>query len=144
VLATQKRGSISGRGTIRPVDWEEYASNALKSFAEATTAGELAQPRWLYLTFPNGWHYDVLRILDYLRDAGVTPDDRTTEALDILASKRDEDGRWPLEHSFPDELLVDLGEREDEPSRWITLKALRVLRWAEEAGRAPVSSAASS
>jgi len=73
----------------------------------------------------------------------VTPDDRTAEALDILASKRDADGRWPLEHSFPDELLVDLGEHEDEPSRWITLKALRVLRWAEEAGRAPVSSAAS-
>jgi hypothetical protein len=107
------------------------------------STGELAQPRWLYLAFPNGWHYDVLRILDYLRDAGVTPDDRTTEALDILASKRDTDGRWPLEHSFPDELLVDLGEHEDEPSRWITLKALRVLRWAEEAGRAPVSSVAS-
>jgi hypothetical protein len=107
------------------------------------STGELAQPRWLYLCFPNGWHYDVLRILDYLRDAGVTPDDRTAEALDILASKRDADGRWPLEHAFPDELLGDLGEREDEPSRWITLKALRVLRWAEEAGRAPVSSAAS-
>jgi hypothetical protein len=107
------------------------------------STGDLAQPRWLYLTFPNGWHYDVLRILDYLRDAAITPDDRTAEALDILASKRDAEGRWPLEHAFPDELLVDLGEREDEPSRWITLKALRVLRWAQEAGRTPVSSAAS-
>jgi hypothetical protein len=107
------------------------------------TTGELAQPRWLYLTFPNGWHYDVLRILDHLRDAGVTPDDRTAEALDILASKRDADGRWPLEHALHDELLVDLGEREGEPSRWITLKALRVLRWAEAAGRAPLSTAAS-
>ena len=107
------------------------------------STGEMAMPRWLYLAFPNGWHYDVLRILDYLRDAGVAPDERTAEALEILASKRDADGRWPLEHALHDELLVDLGEREDEPSRWITLKALRVLRWAEAAGRTPVTSSAS-
>ena len=107
------------------------------------STGELAMPRWLYLTFPNGWHYDVLRILDYLRDAGVTPDDRTAEALEILASKRETDGRWPLEHALHDELLVDLGERAGEPSRWITLKALRVLRRADAAGRAPASPGAS-
>jgi hypothetical protein len=99
------------------------------------STGELAQPRWLYLGFPNGWHYDPLRALDHLRDAGVTPDDRMAEAIGILESKRDADGKWLLEHAFHDELLVDLGEREDEPSRWITLKALRVLRWWEE-GRA--------
>ncbi|MGI8823804.1 MAG: hypothetical protein ACR2JP_10975 [Acidimicrobiia bacterium] len=107
------------------------------------STGEMASPRWLYLAFPNGWHYDLLRVLDYLRDAGVAPDDRTAEALEILASKRDADGRWPLEHAHHDELLVDLGEREGEPSRWITLRALRVLRWAEAAGRSPVPSAAS-
>ena len=94
------------------------------------STGELAQPRWLYLAFPNGWHYDVLRVLDYLRDAGVAPEDRMAEAIGILESKRSADGRWPIEHAFYDELGVDLGDREDEPSRWITLKALRVLRWA--------------
>ena len=97
--------------------------------------GELAQPRWLYLAFPNGWHYDVLRVLDYLRDAGATPDDRMAEAIGILESKRDAEGRWPLEHAHHDELLVDMGEREDEPSRWITLKAMRVLRWYDQARR---------
>jgi hypothetical protein len=54
-------------------------------------------------------------------------------------SKRTPDGRWPLKHALHDELLVDLGEREDQPSRWITLRALRVLRWAEMAGRGPAS-----
>lgn len=107
------------------------------------SSGELAMPRWRYLAFPNGWHYDVLRVLDHLRDAGVAPDERTAEALEILASKRDADGRWPLEHAHHDELLVDLDEREDEPSRWITLRSLRVLRWADAAGRAPVSRGAS-
>ncbi|MBA2633181.1 MAG: hypothetical protein H0U86_09325 [Chloroflexi bacterium] len=107
------------------------------------STGEMAMPRWLFLAFPNGWHYDVVRALDYLRDAGVVPDERTAEALEILASKRDADGRWILEHAHHDELLVDFGEREDEPSRWITLKALRVLRWAEAAGRSPAPSAVS-
>ena len=97
--------------------------------------GELAQPRWLYLAFPNSWHYDPLRALDYLRDAGVRPDERTAEAIGIVESKRDADGRWLLDHAHHDDLLVDFGEAEDQPSRWITLKALRVLRWAEGAGR---------
>jgi len=103
------------------------------------STGEMASPRWLYLAFPNGWHYDVLRALDHLRDAGVAPDERVAEAVGIVGSKRDADGRWPIEHAHHDELLVDLGEREGEPSRWITLRALRVLRWAEAAGRAPIS-----
>jgi hypothetical protein len=107
------------------------------------STGELACTRWLYLAFPNGWHYDVLRVLDYLRDAGVAPDDRMAEALDILESKRDADGRWHLEHAHHHELLVDFGEREDEPSRWITLRALRVLRWANGARPVGASSAAS-
>jgi hypothetical protein len=97
------------------------------------STGELAQPRWLYLAFPHSWHYDPLRALDYLRDAGVAPDERMAEAIGIIKSKRDADGRWPLDHAHHDELLVDLGEREDEPSRWITLRALRVLRWADGA-----------
>ena len=99
--------------------------------------GELGQRRWLYVAFPNGWHYDVLRVLDYLRDAGVAPDERTAEAVGIVESKRDADGRWVLDHAHHDELPVDLGEREDQPSRWITLRALRVLRWADRAAPVP-------
>jgi hypothetical protein len=89
---------------------------------------------WLRFSFPNGWHYDVLRGLDYLREAGVAPDERVAEAIGVVESKRDTDGLWPLEHIHHDELQVDLGEREGEPSRWITLRALRVLRWAGREG----------
>jgi hypothetical protein len=107
------------------------------------STGELAQPRWLYLAFPNGWHYDVLRALDHLRDAAVAPDERADEAIGITRSKRDTDGRWPLEHVHHDQLLVDLDGDEGEPSRWITLRALRVLRWADGAGRSAAASHAS-
>ena len=104
--------------------------------------GEIPEKRWLDLAFPNAWHYDVARVLDYLRSARPAPDDRMTEALDILESKRDADGRWPLDHAYHPRLLVDLGESEGQPSRWITLRALRVLRWAEGAGLSRASSSA--
>ncbi|HYM82889.1 MAG TPA: hypothetical protein VEY67_01900 [Candidatus Dormibacteraeota bacterium] len=93
--------------------------------------GGIGQRRWLELGFPYSWNYDILRALDHLRSSGRQPDERMREALDIVESKRDETGRWPREVAYHERLMVDLGERVGEPSRWITLRALRVLRWAE-------------
>jgi hypothetical protein len=92
--------------------------------------GEIGQKRWLYIGFPNKWLYDVARVLDYFRVARPEPDERMSEALDILESKRDASGRWPLDHAYHDVSLVDFGQVEGEPSRWITLRGLRVMRWA--------------
>jgi hypothetical protein len=105
--------------------------------------GEIPQKRWLYIGFPNAWFYDVARVLDYFRMARPQPDERMTEALDILESKRDETGRWPLDHAYHDASLVDFGEAEGQPSRWITLRALRILRWAGRLERTAAPSAAS-
>jgi hypothetical protein len=96
---------------------------------------EIPQRRWLAIGFPNAWFYDLARVLDYFRRARPAPDDRMSEALGILASKRDASGRWPLDHQYADARIVDFGDAPGEPSRWITLRALRVLRWAEHAGR---------
>ncbi|MGE0434572.1 MAG: hypothetical protein AB7S36_20100 [Planctomycetota bacterium] len=79
--------------------------------------------------FPTWWHYDVLRALDYLRDAGAVPDARMADAVALVASKRDSDGRWRLEARYDGDDLVDLDEHVGEPSRWTTLRALRVLDW---------------
>jgi hypothetical protein len=84
---------------------------------------------WTHFAFPTWWHYDVLRGLDYLRGAGVTPDERVAEAIALVASKRDGDGRWPLETRYPGVMPVETDEGEGRPSRWNTLRALRVLRW---------------
>jgi hypothetical protein len=105
--------------------------------------GEIPQKRWLYVGFPNAWFYDVVRVLDYFRAARPGPDERMAEALEIVESKRDANGRWPLDHAYHDASLVDFGEAEGEPSRWITLRALRVLRWADRAGRPAAASHAS-
>jgi len=81
------------------------------------------------LAFPTWWHYDVLRGLEYLRRAGVTPDERVAEAIELVASKRGGDGRWLLETRHPGVMPVGIDEGEGRPSRWITLRALRVLDW---------------
>jgi hypothetical protein len=84
---------------------------------------------WARFAFPTWWHYDVLRGLEYLRSAGVTPDERVAEAIELVASKRDGDGRWTLETRHPGVMPVEIDEGEGRPSRWSTLRALRVLNW---------------
>lgn len=91
--------------------------------------GQIPQSRWLSAGFPYSWNYDVVRVLDYFRHARPAPDERMSEALDVVGSKRDEDGRWPLDVAYHENMQVDLGEAEGQPSRWITLRALRILRW---------------
>lgn len=91
--------------------------------------GAVIDPAWAELSFPTGYHYDALRGLDYLRSAGATPDARMAEAVDLVASKRGADGRWPLENVHPDQLDAEPGTVEGQPSRWNTLRALRVLDW---------------
>ena len=84
---------------------------------------------WTLFAFPTWWHYDVLRGLEYMRSAGVVPDERVTEAINLVASKRDGDGRWPIETQYPGVMPVEIDEGEGQPSRWNTLRALRVLNW---------------
>jgi hypothetical protein len=93
------------------------------------TTGEIVDPDWMRFSFPNWWHYDVLRGLEYLRRAGATPDERLTEAIALVESKRDDSGRWPLENQHPGTMAVEVDEGEGQPSRWNTLRALRVLDW---------------
>lgn len=86
-------------------------------------------PDWTRLAFPTWWHYDILRGLDYFRHAGAPPDGRMTEAIGLIESKRDADGRWPLERQYPGEMPLQIDQGEGGPSRWNTLRALRVLGW---------------
>jgi len=101
-----------------------------KSTQEVIEVDRKSGATWLQFAFPTWWHYDVLRGLDYLRRAGVTPDDRTTEAVDLVRAKRTRDSRWRLETVHEGRHLVELDASVGHPSRWNTLRALRVLDWA--------------
>src|SRR5919198_263241 len=75
-------------------------------FRRRSTGGAIERDRkggaaWTRFAFPTWWHYDVLRGLEYLRAAGVAPDERVAEAIELVVSKRDADGRWPLEVRYP-------------------------------------------
>ena len=100
-----------------------------RSTGEVIERDRKGDAAWTRFAFPTWWHYDVLRGLAYLDSAGVTPDERVAEAIELVASKRDGDGRWPLETRYPGVMPVEIDEGEGQPSRWNTLRALRVLDW---------------
>jgi hypothetical protein len=99
--------------------------------------GEPADPQFLQLLHPNRWRYDILRALDYFRDAatltGDAPDPRLGEAIEQLRSKRQPDGKWRLDWRPAGRVWFEIDDEAGQPSRWITLRALRVLRWWESA-----------
>lgn len=105
-----------------------------RSTGEAIERDRKGGASWACFAFPTWWHYDALRGLEYLRSAGVAPDERLAEAIELVASKRGGDGRWPLETQYPGAMPVDMDEAEGQPSRWNTLRALRVLDWFADRG----------
>jgi len=118
---------------------EEYI---LKRFLfRRHSTGEVASPAFLKFAFPPRYHYDVLRALDYLRDAGAQPDARIADAVHVIESSQQPDGRWLLDAAHDEALAFPFGESVGEPSGWNTLRALRVLRWYERRRLEPTSPA---
>ncbi|HEY3925902.1 MAG TPA: squalene cyclase [Acidothermaceae bacterium] len=109
---------------------EEYLLER-KLFRRLST-GEVIDPDWLDFSFPTRWHYDVLRGLEYFWDVGGVPDPRLDEAMDLLRSKQQPDGAWFLENTHPGKVWFALEDVDGRPSRWNTLRALRVLRWYDQ------------
>ncbi|WP_285113673.1 hypothetical protein [Leifsonia sp. fls2-241-R2A-40a] len=93
------------------------------------STGELINEGWLSFSFPTYWRYDVLRGLEHLRASGLPYDDRVAEAVEVVRRQQLPDGRWTLSSPLPGRPAVEF-ETVGEPSRWNTLRALRVLDWA--------------
>jgi hypothetical protein len=108
---------------------EEYLLER-KLFRRKST-GDVVNPDWLQFSFPTYWHYDVLRALEYFRSAGDAPDSRMGEAIDLVRSRQQPDGAWLLENTHPGKVHFGLDDGDGQPSRWNTLRALRVLNWYE-------------
>ena len=93
------------------------------------STGNLVRAEYAEFAFPYYWHYDVLRGLDYFRRSGAAPDPRMADAVETVRSKRQPDGRWLLDAVYPGRVYFDLEDGAGTPSRWNTLRALRVLSW---------------
>ena len=91
--------------------------------------GEVIDQRWLRFSFPTFWHYDVLRGLDYLRNAGIKPERRVRDAIETVIERRHQNGRWPLNLLHRENIPLEMETEVGKASRWNTLRALRVLRW---------------
>jgi len=91
--------------------------------------GEVVNPQWALFSHPPRWHYDLLKATEYFAQRGGTPDPRLAEAIEHVRAKRRPDGRWLLENTHPGAVHFRFEEPDGTPSRWNTLRALRVLRW---------------
>ncbi len=97
--------------------------------------GKVIDNRWLHFSFPTFWHYDVLRGLDYLRNAGIKPDRRVGDAIEAVIERRHQNGRWPLNLVHPEHIPLAMETGVGSASRWNTLRACRVLRWYDNSTR---------
>jgi hypothetical protein len=110
---------------------EEYLLE--RSLLRLKSTRKIINASWLQFSFPTRWHYDILRGLDYFRSAGGRPDARLREAIGLLRSKQQANGTWLLENTHPGKIYFPLDEGDGHPSRWITLRAMRVQAWFEAA-----------
>jgi hypothetical protein len=129
LLAHERATGGSAEGTAARRRGEEYLLE--RRLMRRKSTGEIINPSWLQFSFPIRWHYDVLRALDYFRDVGGVSDSRLGEAIDLVRSKQQLDGTWLLENTHPGQIHFALEDGDGRPSRWNTLRALRVLNWYE-------------
>lgn len=126
LLAWEQAGGSSAAAREARLAGEEYL--LARGLLRRRSTGEPIDPRFSMPAFPTRWYYDVLRALEYFRRARPERDERCTEAVDVLRGLRRPDGRWELGQFHMGPVLFEF-EDEGFPSRWITLRALRVLRW---------------
>ena len=121
----------AGRKSAAVVKARKRGENYLleRRMFRSLRTGKVIDQRWLRFSFPPFWHYDVLRGLDYLRNAGIKPDKRVSEAVKIVMERRHQNGRWPLNLLHPEHIPLKMETAVGGASRWNTLRALRVLRW---------------
>jgi hypothetical protein len=127
LLDYERAGRQSAAVTKARKRAEEYLLE--RHLFRSLRTGEVIEKRWLRFSFPTFWHYDVLRGLEYLKNAGIKPDRRVDEAIEVVRKRRHQNGRWPLNLLHPERIPLEMETETGRASRWNTLRALRVLRW---------------
>ena len=97
---------------------------------KSSTTWQTVDSKMIKLAFPSRWYYDIMRCLDYFQEKDIDKDERMTDAVELLLEKQTTDGVWKLEHKYPNKVFFDM-EKVGKPSRWNTLRALRIIKWLE-------------
>lgn len=136
--AWEAREGGSAALTAARLRGEEYLLE--RGLLRSKATGEFVDIRFTLTSVPTRWYYDVLRALDYFRLARPERDPRCAEAVELLRAKRMPMGLFPLENEHIGPTLFELeAEGEGYPSRWVTLRALRVLRWWDDGPAQPLA-----
>lgn len=129
LLEYEQAGSGTSESRTARKHGEEYLLE--RRLLRRKSTGELISEDWLRFSYPTRWFYDALRGLDYFRATGARPDERVAEAVDLVRTKQQPDGTWLLENTHPGKVHFSLEAGDGKPSRWNTLRSLRVLKWYE-------------
>jgi hypothetical protein len=135
VLEGLRLRELSRRGDVRALRAAQQSAREfllVHGLFRSHRTGTIIKSEFMRFVFPPRWHYDVLRALDYFQAVRAPRDARLSEAIDLVIRRRGGDGRWTLEYAYAGKTHFNL-ERLRAPSRWNTLRALRVLKWWNEA-----------
>ena len=117
-------------GTISVADARARGEGYLleRHLLRRVSTGQQISADFEKFSYPTYWHFDVLRALDYFRSADIR-DERLADAIALVEAKQTHDGRWLLENTHEGTVPIVMEEGDGHPSRWNTLRALRVLAW---------------
>ncbi len=130
LIALEQTGGSSDATASARSRGDEYLLE--RGLFRSLSTGHVIDPRFTMFSYPTRWYYDVLRGLEYFRSTGAPFDRRCAEALDLVIDKRDGSGHWPLENAHQGPTHFEMEGPEGFPSRWNTLRAMRVVEWATD------------
>ena len=123
----QKAGYTYRKDEILSVKKSSIEFILLHQLFLSDRTGQIINKDFLKLTYPCRWKYDILRALDFFQYTGIGWDNRMKAAIDVLKSKRNNEGSWNMQAAHPGQVHVNM-EKAGKPSRWNTLRVLRVMK----------------
>lgn len=127
----EKIGNSKDKKLIKEIQFTGIEFLLHHSLFRSHRTGKVVDNRMLRFSFPPRWKYDIMRGLDYTQEKELPKDERFKDAIEVLKSKRTKDGFWKLQNKHPERVFFDM-EKVGEPSRWNTLRAIRILKWWEK------------
>lgn len=127
----EKIGNSKDKKLIKEIQFTGIEFLLRHNLFRSNRTGKVVDNRMLRFSFPPRWKYDIMRGLDYTQEKELPKDERFKDAIEVLKSKQTKDGFWKLQNKHPGRVFFDM-EKVGEPSRWNTLRAIRILKWWEK------------